>query len=59
MVQNAENLVFFAMFCMQHTAIRAKTIFLKSEIGCKSIKCNSFYEMLCMQHTLLRAKTIF
>ena len=35
---------FYEMFCMQHTVLRAKIIFLKSEMGCRSIKCNSFCE---------------
>ena len=39
-----ENLAFYEMFCMQHTLLRAKIIFLKSEMVCRSIKCNSFYE---------------
>ena len=28
-----ENLAFYEMFCMQHTLLRAKIIFLKSEMG--------------------------
>ena len=44
LVQNTENLVFYEMFCMQYTRFRVKIIFMKSQLGCRSIKCNSFYE---------------
>ena len=44
LVRNTENLAFYEMFCMQHTLLRAKIIFLKSEMGCRSIKYNLYYE---------------
>ena len=49
-VQNTENnLAFYEMSCMQHTLLRTKIIFLVSEMGCWSTKCNSFYEN-CLKH---------
>ena len=38
MVWNTENLAFYEMFCMQHTLLKAKIIFLKSEMGWKESK---------------------
>ena len=33
---------FYEMFCMQHTLLRAKIIFLKSEMGWKESKMQFF-----------------
>ena len=45
-----ENLAFYKMFFMQHTLLRAKIIFLKSEMGWKESKMQFYSWKLSLEN---------